>query len=360
VNQAGLGAQAEVNVFQADVAIHDTGADNGWDGNAEGDLLHERAGGGQSGRLDGGTDVVVDDDTGGEVQADLEALKHKEGLLKVLGSLHLGDETEESDVGAVCKDNVGDGLEGSVQVVRDGGLDNAAGVLLHSNGDHGDQDGTKDADEGAERDPGHSAHGTRDGQHQRDDQADHSEDNGASAVVGDGVQHDTEGQDVAAHDEETEQKLADAEEFTTKAAHQDLTRVRQILDVRITFTHQANVVSGICSEKTQADDQNNTGNQTQSSHGRGQRQNTQRNRLANHQKTTLPESVRIILSREIQIEYIPPRQGLVLDLGKLLVTKGILNLALLETVLVFKARLPLLFLMTLNNLVGAITRSRHD
>ena len=288
VDQVGLCGQAEVDVLQTDVTVHDTGADDGGDGNAVGDLLHERAGGGEGRGLDGITDIVVDDDTGGEVQADLEALEHEEGLLEVLGALHLGDETEESDVGAVGEDNVGDGLEGSVQVGLDGGLDHTAGVLLHGDGDHGDQDGAEDADERAERDPGHAAHSTGNGQHQRDEHADQGKDNGAGAVVGDGVHHDAEGQDVTAHDEDTEQELTSTEQLTAEGSQQDLTGVTQVLDVGVTFTHQTDVVSGIGREETETDDQNDTGDQTQGSHGRGQRQNTQGNGLANHQKTTLP------------------------------------------------------------------------
>lgn len=77
-------------------------------------------------------------------------------------------------------------------------------------------------------------------------------------MVGDCVHHDTEGQDVTTHDEDAEQKLAQAEEFTAKTAQQDLAGVCQVLDVRIPLTHQTDVVSGVSSEKTKADNQDDT------------------------------------------------------------------------------------------------------
>lgn len=64
-------------------------------------------------------------------------------------------------------------------------------------------------------------------------------------MLGDGVHHDAEGQDVTAHDEDAEQELTGSKELTAKPAKQDLTGISQVLDVRVTLTHKANVVSGI-------------------------------------------------------------------------------------------------------------------
>lgn len=293
VHQAGLGTEAEVDVLQANVAIDDTGADDGGDGDAVGNLAHQGTGGVQGRGENVGADVEVDDDGCGQVERDLETLEHEQRLLEVLGRLHLGDQTEESDVSAVGKDDVGDGLEGSVQVGIDGGLDNAAGVLVDTNGDHGDHDSAEDTDERSKGDPSHALHGTRDGQHKRNDHADDTEDDRAGAVVGDGVHHHAEGKNVATHDEDTEKKLAQAEKFTAEAAQQNLTGVRQVLDVRVALAHEANIISGVCSEKTKTDNQNNTAiglsvsrffgekmighvrDQSQGRHGCGKRQNTQ-------------------------------------------------------------------------------------
>lgn len=150
VQQVRLGAQAEVDVLQADVAVDDARADDGGDGDAERDLGHEGAGGVQRGRDNALADVEVDDHGGGEVQGDLEALQHEEGLLEVARRFHLGDETEEGDVGAVGEDDVRDGLEVLVQGARDGGFDDAIRLGLYADGDHGDHDGAEDAEEGGE------------------------------------------------------------------------------------------------------------------------------------------------------------------------------------------------------------------
>lgn len=104
----------------------------GWDGNAVGDLLHDRSSGGQSGRLNVRTNVVVDHHRGNQVQADLKCLQHEQRLLEIFGGLHLRNQTEEGHVSTVREHNVGDGLEGSVQVVGDSGVDNTTRVLLHT------------------------------------------------------------------------------------------------------------------------------------------------------------------------------------------------------------------------------------
>lgn len=64
-------------------------------------------------------------------------------------------------------------------------------------------------------------------------------------MLGDGVHHDTEGQDVTAHDEDAEQELTGSEELTAETTKQDLTGISQVLDVRVTLTHKANVISSI-------------------------------------------------------------------------------------------------------------------
>ena len=258
VNQVGLGAEAEVDVLETNVAVDDTGADDGGDGDAVGDLAHQGSGGAQGGRGDFATNVVVDDDGGGEVERDFEALEHEEGLLEVLGGFHFGDETEEGDVGAVGEDDVGDGLECCVEGCLGGGVDGAAGVALDTDGDHGDHDGAEDTDEGGEGDPGHALHGTGDGKGQGDQHADQGENDGAGAVVGDCVHHDAEGEDVAAHDEDAEQELTGAEELTTEGTQKNLSGVTQVLDVRVTLTHETNVVSSVGGEETKTNNQNDT------------------------------------------------------------------------------------------------------
>lgn len=135
-------------------------------------------------------------------------------------------------------------------------------------------------------------------------------------MVGDRVHHDTEGQDVTAHDEDAEQELAQAKELAAEAAQQNLAGVRQVLDVRVTLTHETDVVPGVSSEEAKADNQDDTAvkaivlvdlfrtsalcwyhlrHQTQGGHRIRERQDTQRDRLANHEKTTLPVTDRVSL-----------------------------------------------------------------
>lgn len=74
-------------------------------------------------------------------------------------------------------------------------------------------------------------------------------------MVGDGVHHDTEGQEVAAHDEDAKEELAQAEEFTAKRAHQDFSRIGEVLNVGVAFSEQSNVVTGVGRENSETNDE---------------------------------------------------------------------------------------------------------
>lgn len=77
-------------------------------------------------------------------------------------------------------------------------------------------------------------------------------------MIGDGVHHDAEGQDVTAHDEDAEDELAATEKFAAEAAQQNLTGVAQVLDMGVALTHQPDVVSSVGCQDTEANDQNDT------------------------------------------------------------------------------------------------------
>jgi hypothetical protein len=94
---------------------------------------------------------------------------------------------------------------------------------------------------------------------------------------------------VAAHNEDTEQELTSTEELAAEATQQNLTGVSQVLNVGVAFTHETNVVSGVGSKETEADNQDDTGNQAKGSDSARQGQDTERDRLANHEETTLPK-----------------------------------------------------------------------
>lgn len=69
-------------------------------------------------------------------------------------------------------------------------------------------------------------------------------------MLGDGVHHDTECQDVRSHDENGKQQLANPKQFTAKGAQQHFAGISEILDMRIALMELSNDVSGICSKET--------------------------------------------------------------------------------------------------------------
>jgi hypothetical protein len=82
-------------------------------------------------------------------------------------------------------------------------------------------------------DIGHILHGARQRTHHADNKSDSRENHSTSAVLSDCVHHDTECQDVASHDENGKEQLADTEKFSPKGSHKYVSRVGQVLNVRI-------------------------------------------------------------------------------------------------------------------------------
>lgn len=70
-----------------------------------------------------------------------------------------------------------------------------------------------------------------------------------------GVHHDAECQDVATHDEDGEQQLANAKQLTPECPHQDLASIGKVLDVRIAVVELRNDQPGIGGKQAQADNQ---------------------------------------------------------------------------------------------------------
>lgn len=180
-------------------------------------------------------------------------MQHAERLGKVLGLLHLGNETKEGDVGTVGEDDVGDSGERVIEVGFGGDVDVAA-LELDPDGDHGDQDGGEDTDKGGNGNVGHVLDGPRQGENHADEHTHDTKDDRAGTVVGDGVHHGGEGDDMASHDEDGEEQLAKPEELTTKATHDNLASVCKVVDVRVTRTELANGITGVEGDDTEADD----------------------------------------------------------------------------------------------------------
>lgn len=161
---------AHVDIFQTNVAVDDSGSDDLFtlvpsiqfplraqvleeetysrNRNTIRDLLQHRPSRSQRRRSHAVTDIVVNDDGSNDVQNDLEALQQAQRLGEVLRLFHLGNQTEESDVGAVGEDDVGDGREGVVEVRFVGDGDVLAAFVLHADTDHGDHNGGEDTQEG--------------------------------------------------------------------------------------------------------------------------------------------------------------------------------------------------------------------
>jgi hypothetical protein len=88
-------------------------------------------------------------------------------------------------------------------------------------------------------------HSTRQGSKETNHKADHTKDKGAGTMVGQYVHQDVESQDVAGHEEDKEQKLANSEHLTTDATHQELTSVSHAVDVGVTELELTNGITGI-------------------------------------------------------------------------------------------------------------------
>jgi hypothetical protein len=196
-----------------------------WDGNSVSNLLQNRSSGSKSGRRDLLTDVVVDYYGSNGVEDDFEGLQHDQSLGEILRFLHLSEQTEESHVGAVGKNDVGDGAEGLDEIGVDSSPEVLTTLVLHTDRDHSDDDSSYDTGEGYKwqlamvvpspgevrvvhthaRDIGHVLHSTGQRADETDDESDSRENHRASSVFGNGVHHDTESQDVRTHNENREE-----------------------------------------------------------------------------------------------------------------------------------------------------------
>lgn len=93
-------------------------------------------------------------------------------------------------------------------------------------------------------------------ENQTDDERDDTEHDGAGTVVGNGVHHDSEGDNVATHDEDREEDLAQTEQLPAKSAHEDLSRIGKVVDVGVAFTELTNDITSVKGEDTETDDEN--------------------------------------------------------------------------------------------------------
>ena len=80
-------------------------------------------------------------------------------------------------------------------------------------------------------------------------------------MVGQDVHQDVEGQDVTGHEEDQQEKLADAEHFPANTTHQQLASITHAVDVRVTELELSNSVASVPGQGR--DEQNHDGSTEQ-------------------------------------------------------------------------------------------------
>lgn len=195
---------------------------------------------------------------------------------------------------------------------------------------------------------GHVLDGAGQGQQHANDHADDTKDNGTSAMVGDGVEHGSKSDDMATHDENGEEQLPQAKKFAAKAAQQDLAGIGQVMHMGVALTELANGITGIQGDETQADNEDDGGDETNSGQGCREGEDAERDGLGDHDCTSgldmdwgsgigeaytfhiachlvsVPSTCRMIINDNKEGRRdIPPLESLVLDLGGLFIGKRV-------------------------------------
>ena len=87
---------------------------------------------------------------------------------------------------------------------------------------------------------------------------------------------------MTSHDEDREEQLSDSEDLPSNRTEQHLTGISEVLNVRVALVELSDDISGVGSEETKTDDEDESWCQTQLGQSSWQGQNSQRNRLSNH------------------------------------------------------------------------------
>lgn len=77
-------------------------------------------------------------------------------------------------------------------------------------------------------------------------------------MVGDGIQHGRKGDDMASHDEDGEDYLAQTKQLAAKAAHEDLTGICEVMDMRVSLTELRDGVPRVESDYAKPNDDDNS------------------------------------------------------------------------------------------------------
>lgn len=93
--------------------------------------------------------------------------------------------------------------------------------------------------------PRHIVQSSRQRADQGNNQSDNTKDDSAGAVIGEDVEGDGEGDEVAGHEEDDEKQLGSSEKLAAKAAHQDLSGISHTEHEGISQLELSHQVTGI-------------------------------------------------------------------------------------------------------------------
>ena len=155
----------------------------------------------------------------------------------------------------IRKNDVGGRKESVGELGRHSCLNYAVPRLIDAHANHGDQDGGDDGHEGGNGLVRYVLERSWERTGQGDEETDEAEDDGAGAVLRDGIHHDAEGQDVRTHEEDDEEHLRDAKDFASDWTKQDLTGICHIVDLWMRQFELANDIARVCCQNTKAEDE---------------------------------------------------------------------------------------------------------
>lgn len=118
-----------------------------------------------------------------------------------------------------------------------------------------DQDSCHDGGEGHHGHPADVTETAGEGTEEGEDEAEHTIDDGAGGMRGDGVERDGEGKDVGGHNEEEEDDLGESEELAAERAEEDHAGVGHVVDVWVAGFELPDHVAGVGGEDAEDQDE---------------------------------------------------------------------------------------------------------
>lgn len=259
----------------------------------------------QGRRLDLGANESINDATGDRVDDDFDQAESDDGLLIVRRGVHLVHEAELAHGKAVGKNNVADSNEalGKAEVLlgpaRPGNRSEATVLVARTNAssNHGDENGGADGDEIDVAKNSHLGETGRNGEEEKNDGGDNTEDEraGTVAVFRNGAPHDGASEDVGADDEDQLENEHEADDFVAPSSKHDTTNVGIVGNFRVLQLGLTDDVSRVDADETHGDGENDARDHTESSEGARERQRAKGNGLddENDRQTFPAETVEL-------------------------------------------------------------------